>query len=587
MLELLENRQLLAITLTFEGLQDLEPIANYYNGGMGGNGSGPGPNYGVTFSGNALALTDADSGGSGNFGGEPSSPNTAFFLTGGGALTMNVPAGFERGFSFYYSAVNLPGSIQVYDGVGGTGNVLATLVLPVTPFNGAPDPNGVYSPLVPLTVEFAGTAKSVDFGGTANQIGFDNITLGPLIEIQDYRQQKTDFVKVATLISEAGVLNADGTPTAKFNKLDNDRFFIVIDDKSIGTPQIVVDQIEIQSIGRDGATVLDSLPKLRLNRQADGRFASQPLILVQDALDDAFGGNEGTENDVTIQAEAGGKLKIKYKDPTGTLTEKEIPVSKPADVKKIVLNVTYLTGIGFTEAGVRSMIADASRLFSPVDTFLEIKAVTGVADPGGLADLDEFPTTNPLRMTAEERQLLAINRDNAAKVVNVYFVKSLSAGSSAEAFPSGAFKDPADVPFTGSVVISGISNYKSVSHELLHILFDSGGHSTDRRRLIYTSLVPADGPLGKRILRSEGTTIVGSGFAQPKQAAGAMELASTWRPVATTSRAGAAAPLFAAAASRRTVGMGAIPPGFWETWPAEAGVRRKPAFAPRRIATLA
>jgi len=35
--------------LTFAGPQDQEPILNYYNGGLRGSGSGPSPNYGITF----------------------------------------------------------------------------------------------------------------------------------------------------------------------------------------------------------------------------------------------------------------------------------------------------------------------------------------------------------------------------------------------------------------------------------------------------------------------------------------------------------------------------------------------------------
>ena len=42
-------------TLTFEGLKNYEEVENYYNGGKGSKGSGPGTNYGVTFSSNALA----------------------------------------------------------------------------------------------------------------------------------------------------------------------------------------------------------------------------------------------------------------------------------------------------------------------------------------------------------------------------------------------------------------------------------------------------------------------------------------------------------------------------------------------------
>ncbi|HVT45235.1 MAG TPA: DUF11 domain-containing protein [Thermoanaerobaculia bacterium] len=165
-----------AVVLDFEGLGNQEQVLNFYNGGLGGSGSGPGPNFGITFSPSALALIDADAGGSGNFGGEPSPDTGLFFLSG--TAVMNVPAGFDTGFSFFYSAVNNPGIVNVYDGLNATGNLLATVNLPLTPFNGAPDPTGTFSPLVPVGVTFSGTAMSVDFGGTANQIVFDDVTIG-------------------------------------------------------------------------------------------------------------------------------------------------------------------------------------------------------------------------------------------------------------------------------------------------------------------------------------------------------------------------------------------------------------------------
>jgi PEP-CTERM motif len=170
---------LAATVLTFEGLGNLEPVVGFYNGQQanGGIGSGPGPNLGITFSQNALAIIDADAGGTGNFGGEPS-PSTGLFFLSGQAATMNVAAGFDTGFSFFYSSINVPGSIDVWDGLDGTGNLLGSLVLPVTPFSGAPDPTGAYSPFVPIGVAFNGIARSVDFGGTVNQIVFDDITIG-------------------------------------------------------------------------------------------------------------------------------------------------------------------------------------------------------------------------------------------------------------------------------------------------------------------------------------------------------------------------------------------------------------------------
>jgi hypothetical protein len=155
--------------LTFEGMQDLEPILNYYNGGLGGLGSGPGPNYGITFGADSLALN------SGNYSNNPSPPGTAFFLTGPGDI-MNVLGGFDTGFSFFYSAAGIPGSVTVYDGFDGTGTILATLFLPVTPT--LPPFDTDFNNWQPIGVAFAGIAKSVNFSGVANQIGFDNITLG-------------------------------------------------------------------------------------------------------------------------------------------------------------------------------------------------------------------------------------------------------------------------------------------------------------------------------------------------------------------------------------------------------------------------
>ena len=167
-----------SVVLDFEGLRDFEPVSQFYNGGTGGSGSGPGTNRGVAFSLNSLALIDADAaGGGGNFGGEPS-PDTVLFFRSGGAATMNVAAGFTTGFSFFYTSPFSTGTVTVYDGLNATGNVLATFTLPLTPNNGAPDPTGSFSPFLPYGVTFSGTARSVDFAGSAERVAFDNITIG-------------------------------------------------------------------------------------------------------------------------------------------------------------------------------------------------------------------------------------------------------------------------------------------------------------------------------------------------------------------------------------------------------------------------
>ena len=160
------------VTLTFEGLGDQVPIGNWYNGGGGGN-------LGISFGPDALAIVSgAIPGGSGNFSGAPSGTTIAFFLSGPGDV-MNVSGGFDTGFSFFYSAVVYPGVVTVWDGLDGTGSMLASLDLPVTPSGGAPECTyGAYCPWFPVGVAFAGNAKSVVFSGVADYIGFDNITLG-------------------------------------------------------------------------------------------------------------------------------------------------------------------------------------------------------------------------------------------------------------------------------------------------------------------------------------------------------------------------------------------------------------------------
>ncbi len=152
-------------TLTFEGIGDFQSIGNYYNGGSG-------PNYGVSFSENALSIIGSDHGGSGNFTNEPSPVTVLFFLTG--SPVMNVAAGFSTGFSFYYtSAADV--TVYVYDGLEGTGTLLASQTFPANYENGCAVG---FCHWDAVGVAFAGTAKSIVFTGVENQCGFDDVTFG-------------------------------------------------------------------------------------------------------------------------------------------------------------------------------------------------------------------------------------------------------------------------------------------------------------------------------------------------------------------------------------------------------------------------
>jgi len=164
------------VVLDFEGLGNLDDINGFYDGGTSGAGFS-GTNHGVQF-GQALGIIDSDAGGSGNFANEPS-PSTIMFWLNVANAYLNVPAGFTTGFSFYYSAY-FTGGVSVYDGLNGTGTLLASTSLPVNYNSGGctGDPTGAYCNWDPVGVTFAGTAKSIVFSGSADFIGFDDVTFG-------------------------------------------------------------------------------------------------------------------------------------------------------------------------------------------------------------------------------------------------------------------------------------------------------------------------------------------------------------------------------------------------------------------------
>jgi len=164
------------VTLTFEGLKDGEEVLSYYSAGFGSDDSGPGPNYGVSFGSGVTASISTADGGSGDFALNPSGDTVAFF-PGGNPQVMNVAGGFTNGFSFYYATHGSSGSVNVYDGPNGTGNLLASLQLPATG-SFCNNSNELYSCWDPIGVSFIGTAQSVSFAIADNSVAFDNVTLG-------------------------------------------------------------------------------------------------------------------------------------------------------------------------------------------------------------------------------------------------------------------------------------------------------------------------------------------------------------------------------------------------------------------------
>jgi hypothetical protein len=160
-------------TVTFSGLKNLEFIQNYYNGGTGSFGSGPGPDYALTFTSNTQAIISASQGGSGNFINNPGKTPVMFFQTGSN-VTMTATNSVSVAILFYYSALQ-PGSLTVYEGPNGTGNILANVAL-------NPNNSGCNSYKLcvwsPVGIPLSSAAGSLRFSGSADNIAIGKISLG-------------------------------------------------------------------------------------------------------------------------------------------------------------------------------------------------------------------------------------------------------------------------------------------------------------------------------------------------------------------------------------------------------------------------
>ncbi|MEO5824628.1 MAG: PEP-CTERM sorting domain-containing protein [Gemmatimonadales bacterium] len=180
-----------AQVIDFEGVNATYPsgfafINGYYDGGTSSDGT-TGTDYNVTFSSNAQAIclnsttvycSNTSRGGLGS----PTSQQGGLFFLSGPATYLNLLTGFTTGFSLFYSAPYFPGSLSVYDGLNGTGNVLGTLALPTTTLSGcAPAYSAGFCPFSPVGVAFLGTGYSIGFAGVADQIVIDDVTFGNVI----------------------------------------------------------------------------------------------------------------------------------------------------------------------------------------------------------------------------------------------------------------------------------------------------------------------------------------------------------------------------------------------------------------------
>ena len=180
------SAQAAVVVLDFEGVNKTYPsgyafVKDFYNGGTSSDGTA-GTNYGIGFSSSAQAIclnsttvvcSNTSRGGQGDL----NSQKGGLFFLDGSQTYMNVAAGFDTGFSFFYAAINSPGAVEVYEGANGTGALLASFNLPTTT-SACSGYSAQFCPFKAVGVAFSGVAHSVSFAGVANQVVFDDVTFG-------------------------------------------------------------------------------------------------------------------------------------------------------------------------------------------------------------------------------------------------------------------------------------------------------------------------------------------------------------------------------------------------------------------------
>ncbi len=163
------------ITMDFEGATSFSTIDGYYNGGTDGAGVSGSNNYGISFSGGALALSNdgLGTGTNGEYFTNAPTPGTILAPVDADAV-MNSVGGFTGLTSFFYSA-STDTTVTVYDGLNGTGTALYTFNLLANATQGCSD--SAFCHWGSASTELTSLAHSIQFGNAANLAGFDNVSV--------------------------------------------------------------------------------------------------------------------------------------------------------------------------------------------------------------------------------------------------------------------------------------------------------------------------------------------------------------------------------------------------------------------------
>ncbi len=184
------------------------------------------------------------------------------------------------------------------------------------------------------------------------------------------------------------------------------------------------------------------------------------------------------------------------------------------------IDAKTMVGSSAAAARVQADVRQATEVLSQAGINVRLRGTRSIADPGTLLDTDATWTTDPVTTlgvrTAEETQLLGLNRSATTTDLNVYYVRSLTGlGALAIAIGPNDFQNAA-IATNAGVITTDAAFPETLAHEIGHLLIspDRAGSALEHNVGVANNLMNAPRTVPRNLVsRQQSGSINAAGVA--------------------------------------------------------------------------